>query len=60
MTMFILAVVLILPAAGMAFEAGGLRLHLNCSGRGAPLIVLEAGLGDSSLVWSKVQACIRS
>jgi pimeloyl-ACP methyl ester carboxylesterase len=30
-------------------------LHLDCSGQGSPTVVLEAGLGDSSLVWGLVQ-----
>jgi len=33
----------------------GRMLHLNCSGQGSPTVVLEAGLGDSSLVWALVQ-----
>jgi pimeloyl-ACP methyl ester carboxylesterase len=33
----------------------GRKLHLNCSGQGSPTVVLEAGLGDGSLVWSLVQ-----
>lgn len=27
------------------------RLHMECSGRGAPTVVLDAGLGGSSLEW---------
>ena len=33
----------------------GRKLHLDCSGKGRPTVVLESGLGDSSLVWSLVQ-----
>jgi pimeloyl-ACP methyl ester carboxylesterase len=36
------------------------KLHLNCSGQGSPTVVLEAGLGDSSLVWSLVQPKLAS
>jgi pimeloyl-ACP methyl ester carboxylesterase len=36
-------------------DVGGYRLHLNCTGQGSPTIVLDAGLGESSLSWSKVQ-----
>jgi len=36
-------------------DIDGRKLHLNCSGRGGPTVVLEAGLGDSSLAWSLVQ-----
>lgn len=31
------------------------KLHLNCAGEGSPTVILEAGLGDSSLVWTLVQ-----
>ena len=37
---------------------GNRRLHLNCTGRninGSPTVLLEAGLGDSSAVWNRVQ-----
>lgn len=27
------------------------RLHIECSGRGAPAVILDAGLGGSSLEW---------
>jgi pimeloyl-ACP methyl ester carboxylesterase len=40
---------------GRMIDIGGRKLHLNCSGKGSPTVVLEAGLGDSSLVWSLVQ-----
>jgi pimeloyl-ACP methyl ester carboxylesterase len=40
---------------GRMIDIGGRILHLDCSGQGSPTVVLEAGLGDSSLVWSLVQ-----
>jgi pimeloyl-ACP methyl ester carboxylesterase len=40
---------------GRLVNIDGRKLHLNCSGQGSPTIVLEAGLGDSSLAWSLVQ-----
>jgi pimeloyl-ACP methyl ester carboxylesterase len=36
-------------------SAGDHRLHLNLAGQGRPLVVLDAGLGGSSLDWSLVQ-----
>jgi pimeloyl-ACP methyl ester carboxylesterase len=36
-------------------DAGGHRLHLNCSGQGSPTVVMESGAGDLSLVWALVQ-----
>jgi pimeloyl-ACP methyl ester carboxylesterase len=47
------------PAPGRMVDVGGHRLHLNCTGQGGPTIVptivLDAGLGEASLSWSKVQ-----
>jgi pimeloyl-ACP methyl ester carboxylesterase len=40
---------------GRMVNIDGRKLHLNCVGHGSPTVVLEAGLGDSSLVWSLVQ-----
>ena len=41
---------------GRMVDIGGRKLHLNCAGGGSPTVILEAGLGDSSLVWTLVQA----
>ena len=43
------------PAPGVILEVDGVRLHANCTGSGSPTVVLESGLGDSSLVWAEVQ-----
>lgn len=40
---------------GRMINVDNRMLHLNCSGRGSPTVLLEAGLGDSSLVWALVQ-----
>lgn len=40
---------------GRMINIDGRMLHLNCSGQGRPTVLLEAGLGDSSLVWALVQ-----
>lgn len=44
------------PPPGKLVDVGGVQLHLNCTGSGSPVVVLESGLSDSSLVWSEVQA----
>jgi pimeloyl-ACP methyl ester carboxylesterase len=36
-------------------DVGGFKLHLNCSGNGAPAVVLDSALGGSSLSWTLVQ-----
>jgi pimeloyl-ACP methyl ester carboxylesterase len=33
----------------------GRRMHLYCEGQGAPVVVLDAGLGDGAWSWSHVQ-----
>ena len=51
------------PAPGRLIDVGGYRLHLSCTGTarpGSPTVILEAGLGDTSLVWSKVQPGVAS
>lgn len=40
---------------GKLFTVDGYRMHLFCTGHGAPAIILDAGLGNDSLIWAKVQ-----
>lgn len=42
--------------AGRLIDVGGYRMHLDCRGEGSPTVVMDAGLGGSSLDWSLVQA----
>jgi len=44
------------PPPGQMVDVGGYRLHLDCQGTGSPTVVLDAGLGGTSLDWSLVQA----
>jgi pimeloyl-ACP methyl ester carboxylesterase len=48
------------PAPGTLYDVGGHRLHLNCSGSGSPTVVLENGLGEMSLIWSRITADLSS
>ena len=43
------------PPPGQMVDVGGYRLHLLCVGTGGPTVVLDAGLGGTSLDWSLVQ-----
>src|SRR5690349_14678121 len=43
------------PAPGQLLDVGGHRLHLLCSGKGSPPVILDAGLSCSLLDWSRVQ-----
>jgi pimeloyl-ACP methyl ester carboxylesterase len=46
------------PAPGKLVDIGGYQLHINCTGTGSPTVVLDAGLGGTSLDWSKVQPAV--
>src|SRR5690242_6711079 len=43
------------PPPGRLVEIGGYRLHLWCTGDGAPAVILDAGLGGTSTGWGFVQ-----
>lgn len=44
------------PPPGQLVDVGAGRLHIDCSGESGPVVLLDAGGGDSSLSWSEVQA----
>jgi pimeloyl-ACP methyl ester carboxylesterase len=44
-----------LPPTGRLVEVDGHRLHLNCTGAGTPMVILEEGAGGGSLNWTWVQ-----
>jgi pimeloyl-ACP methyl ester carboxylesterase len=46
------------PPPGQLVDIGGYKMHLDCTGQGTPTVLLESGLGDSWLVWYKVQPAI--
>ena len=43
------------PPPGQLVDVGGYRLHIRCVGTGSPTVVLDAGLGGTSLDWALVQ-----
>jgi pimeloyl-ACP methyl ester carboxylesterase len=45
---------------GRLIDLGGHRLHMNCTGRGRPTVVIETGLGDFSFDWILVQRRLES
>ncbi len=50
-----------ITAPGRLIDVGGHRLHLHCQGRitaDQPTIVLEAGLGESSLTWAGIHPAL--
>lgn len=44
--------------AGQLTNVGGYMLHIHCTGQGSPTILLEAGLGGTSLDWSLIQPAL--
>jgi pimeloyl-ACP methyl ester carboxylesterase len=46
------------PAPGQLVDVGGYSLHILCVGTGSPTVVLDAGLGGTSLDWNLVQTQI--
>jgi pimeloyl-ACP methyl ester carboxylesterase len=43
---------------GQMVDLGGRRLHLNCTGSGAPSIIVENGGGGFSIEWALVQPAV--
>jgi len=43
------------PPPGRLVDIGGYRLHLWCTGNGAPAVILDTGLGGTSADWGFVQ-----
>jgi pimeloyl-ACP methyl ester carboxylesterase len=43
------------PPSGKLVDIDGLRLHINCTGAGSPTVIMDAALGDTSVIWQLVQ-----
>ena len=43
------------PPLGQMIDIGGRRIHLNCTGSGAPAVIVENGGGGFSAEWALVQ-----
>jgi pimeloyl-ACP methyl ester carboxylesterase len=46
------------PIPGKLVDLGGHELHVNCTGKGEPTVIVESGLGDFSFDWNLVQGRI--
>jgi pimeloyl-ACP methyl ester carboxylesterase len=46
------------PPPGRLVDIGGRKLHLHCTGKGSPTVILLAGGGAFSIDWSLVQPTI--
>jgi pimeloyl-ACP methyl ester carboxylesterase len=42
------------PAPGAQYDVGGHRLHIDCEGTGSPTVVLQNGLGEMSVSWTRI------
>jgi pimeloyl-ACP methyl ester carboxylesterase len=42
-------------ATGQTYAVGGRKMYIECTGSGSPTLVLDAGLGNNSVIWAKVQ-----
>ncbi|HZL94135.1 MAG TPA: alpha/beta hydrolase, partial [Vicinamibacterales bacterium] len=40
---------------GGLVDAGGHQLHIHCTGKGSPIVILEAAAGSMSAAWAWVQ-----
>jgi pimeloyl-ACP methyl ester carboxylesterase len=43
------------PPPGKLVDVGGYRLHLDCVGQGSPTVVIDAGAGNWSVAWTRIQ-----
>ena len=43
------------PPPGQLTDVGGYNMHIYCTGQGNPTVILEAGMNDFFVSWSKVQ-----
>ena len=43
---------------GQLHDVGGHRLHLHCTGTGSPTVVLQNGLGESSVNWARIAPAV--
>jgi pimeloyl-ACP methyl ester carboxylesterase len=46
------------PAPGRIVDVGGYGMHINCTGNGSPVLILEAGGQNDSTIWRGVQPAL--
>jgi pimeloyl-ACP methyl ester carboxylesterase len=46
------------PVPGEIYIVDGYKMHIGCTGSGSPTIVLDAGLGNDAVTWSRVQPAL--
>lgn len=58
LSLAILVLTLLTLASVRRVDVGGHRLALDCRGRGLPVVVMDAGLGDSRITWDWVRPAV--
>jgi pimeloyl-ACP methyl ester carboxylesterase len=43
------------PVPGTFYTVDGRHMHIDCTGKGTPTVILESGIGDDWLIWQAVQ-----
>src|ERR1700733_8916578 len=46
------------PAPGKIVDVGGSGMHIDCTGNGSPVLILEAGGQNDSTIWRGVQPAL--
>jgi hypothetical protein len=46
------------PAPGRIVEVSGYGMHIDCTGNGSPVLILEAGGQNDSTIWRGVQPAL--
>jgi pimeloyl-ACP methyl ester carboxylesterase len=46
------------PAPGRIVDVGGYGMHIDCTGNGSPVLILEAGGQNDSTIWRGVQPAL--
>jgi pimeloyl-ACP methyl ester carboxylesterase len=43
------------PMPGQLIDVAGYKMHIDCTGQGTPVVILDSGLGNSYATWHTVQ-----
>jgi len=46
------------PTTGQLVDVGGRKLHIDCTGTGAPTVVFQSGLAEGSAYWGRIAQAV--
>jgi pimeloyl-ACP methyl ester carboxylesterase len=46
------------PTTGQLVDVGGRKLHIDCTGTGAPTVVFQSGLAEGSAYWGRIAPAV--